>query len=496
MLRVVSICFYNDCRVHRNFRFWIMENESTSTWALLNKSGEIESIESDPGSSSESSIEFIHDEIVHYERNNNQRSSLQPEVQKDSQDVSENSSEVWSFHDSIFDGATVADHGSAMKDENGERSRRDLTLENITSANSNASVSPYSKSPVSPSSSDDSSGSVTLLEGRFSDGDSDFELLDQHSSSDLAHLQLATGANNALPANQRPKINFKYKKQALGKSLTESANANDADDESSNNVEQCSSAEESEVALTAPDDTISPVTNLGSLASSPSHLLVPSLLLKPPRMSITFMMLASLIVGLLLGFTTKHSLGPYSSEQLSEDIAEMQRINEMHLLIEENEHMRKYVDSLKWRMNNLQNSKKQQLSTELRQVNQLLKNRLDELDQQLLAVRNEIFDKKSGVQPPVVSNSRNEDRPTDVPQDLNEPASDSDPESQTEISSSVGAAFHDDIIQIQSSPEENVDKQFRKKKQRKQKNRLHTVLYWTKTAVLVWIGLIGMPCYS
>lgn len=83
----------------------------------------------------------------------------------------------------------------------------------------------------------------------------------------------------------------------------------------------------------------------------------------------------------------------------------------MHLLIEENEHMRKYVDSLKWRMNNLQNSKKQQLSNELRQVNQLLKNRLDELDQQLLAVRNEIFDKKSGVQPPVVSNSRNEDLP-------------------------------------------------------------------------------------
>lgn len=69
-------------------------------------------------------------------------------------DVSENSFEVWSFHDTIFDGATVADHGSAMKDENGERSRRDLTLENITSANSNASVSPNSKSPVSPSSSE------------------------------------------------------------------------------------------------------------------------------------------------------------------------------------------------------------------------------------------------------------------------------------------------------------------------------------------------------
>ena len=46
-----------------------------------------QNVEADPGSSSESSIEFIHDEIVHYERNNNHRSSLQPEVQEDSEGI-------------------------------------------------------------------------------------------------------------------------------------------------------------------------------------------------------------------------------------------------------------------------------------------------------------------------------------------------------------------------------------------------------------------------
>ena len=85
--------------------------------------------------------------------------------------------------------------------------------------------------------------------------------------------------------------------------------------------------------------------------------------------------------------------------------------NEMHLLREENDHMRKYVDSLKWRMNNLQNSNKQLLSDELRQVNQLLKGRIEELDQQILTVRHEILEAKSGVQPPTVSDTGNQHLP-------------------------------------------------------------------------------------
>ena len=95
----------------------------------------------------------------------------------------------------------------------------------------------------------------------------------------------------------------------ISETETESVNVSDADDESSNNVELCSSIEESEIASVGPVDEIPPVTNLGSLAPVPPHLPVPTLALKPPRMSVTFLMLASLVIGLLLGITTKYSLG-------------------------------------------------------------------------------------------------------------------------------------------------------------------------------------------
>lgn len=405
-----------------------MENESTSTWTFLKKSGESEDVESDP--SSDSSIEFIYDDVVHYDRNNHQL-SLEPEVQKSFQDVAEDPSALFGFED-----ATSTDNVSTLEAAKGdETNRSELTLENIICVNNNASASPSSTSPVSPSSSDDSSGSVTLLEGRLSDEDSDFELLDQHSNSDLAHLQLAASVKNALPSTSRSKVNFKFKKQALRpiNNDMETVSACDADDEGSNNVELCSSAEESEVA---PVEEIPPVTNIGSLSPVLTHLPLSASVFKPPRMSITFLMLASLFMGLLLGLVTKYSLDPYSHEQLSEDINEIHRMNEMHLLKEENEHMRKYVESLKGHINNLQNSNKQELSDELRQVNQLLKGRIDELDRQILVVQQAISGVKSGVQTPKVLDDKKQDHQSDVIKNLNEPASNNDPGSQAGINRS------------------------------------------------------------
>ncbi|XP_052827997.1 uncharacterized protein LOC106877925 [Octopus bimaculoides] len=387
----------------------------------------LEAINPDLGSLSSSSIEFIQDDTVHYGcRKRRGTSGDKVEGTADSKD------EVEEEEDDEDEAAAEEEDPIEFIDFTDNVSSNDFIPLRQLPRNQpelSASHSTEKASPVSQDGSEDSSDSVTVLSVPNSDienlpedfwFDSDFELLNQQNFSDLAYLQLA--ARTGSGPNSSDQCDLKFRNSDLGNAICKNgiSDASDADDECSNNAGSIS-AEEFE--QNPPDSQLfSQTVSTVSATPTPMHSSqseMSSLILNNqrnvPKWSCGFLIFLVLALGALHAISTHYYYGDTHFNIATDDPNLIKQMETVYQLNEQNKLLTKHVHSLKEELQNVLSSK-HLLSEELHQMNNMLKNRISDLDVQIVELRQDIsgvISKPETTDPSIVINEETDARPED-----------------------------------------------------------------------------------